>query len=461
MFRNTVLTALVIVLASRPGLADDPPPQDKPKDPFEKAPAGKVSTETTDQGLLVLSNLEGNHYTYQLTGKVKKLDYEDKDNPDKRIWEMDGIILQSIPVPLAKEVDQGYAEEIVSKYLDYENEYQAKEGYKEVKSARAWLSLGNGESALYWELSVKKKEGTQKILYASAVNGRNIITFAATVFPDMDEAKAKKLLVGAVSSLKRYEKAVTGYLYPGDASAMLINDELAGREDRKIPGAFILEPEKLILLMRMTLELAPDSYMIGLHDGHKGHVVTMHGYDRAKRGMLYTDTWGAGHSFLQEDNNRAGVKAIVTDEGFLVNEGELQNVLTWVLKARWSAVRPYFVTRTWEETAREYRVMRLRYPDSPELSEEFLLKAGYLLLEGNEPMRAANLLAICIVFHDKSSRALAAVAAAYARLDKPDSALKCYGEAVDGLADDPKVSEAQRPVLAAGWEVGRVTILMK
>jgi hypothetical protein len=439
---------------------------EEPKDPFSSAPADKVSFQKVKGGVLVVSNVTGNRYTYLLAGNdIKQLQQENKANPHARIWTVDGIVMQSVPLPLGREGGLGYIEVLLNDGLKYENDHWAKQGYKEVESARKWLHFGDGESALYWELRAPEKaqSGPKKMLFANAVNGRHMILFAATILPDVDEANARKLLTDAALSLKHYEKHAASILYRGDAKATLLNDDLATRQDRKMPGAIILNPEQLILVVRMSLELDPPpaGCITFVHDGKSGHMVTLQDYDRTKKRFTYTDSLG-NRSFLQEGNNRAGVKAEqIKGSRFSVTEAELQSVLVGVMSIPVSGLRAYFAATKLEDGVRIYQAVATAFPGDRELTEAFLLRAAQILAEGKEAERAVNVFGVCLMLHKKSARALAGIADVYATSGQTKPAVNFYADAIKALPEDPAVDAKQREQLAAAWSTAKKAIAAK
>jgi hypothetical protein len=442
-------------------------PADEPKDPFAQAPAGKVSIQAAERGLLVVSNVPGNRYTYELVGKkIDQVRYEDKENPHKRLWSVDGIVLQSVPLPLAREGNLGYVVEVLLAHLLYETDYQAKGGYAEVEKARQWLEFPTtGAPALYWELRpAGKAPGLRKLLLANAVNGRNVVFFSTSILPDVDEAKAKKLLTETVLTLKCYEEDAARQLVPANAQAMLVNDELATRDDRKAPGAVVVKPEVSTLLVRMSLELNArgTGHITCVHDGKSGHAITLWSYDPEKKRFHYLDTMG-NRSFLQEDNNRAGVHAERDPKSgdFTVTESELQSVLEAVISVPFYTMRPYFRGGDLAEALKEYRLLQMLNPKSEEVSEAFLLQAATILAQGKEDARALHMFAVCRALHEKSARANAGIAEVFAKTAQTKSAIEFYEVANQALPDDPSLDDAQRKEFASAWESARKALAAK
>jgi tetratricopeptide (TPR) repeat protein len=437
---------------------------DQPKDPFANAPAGQISTQQTQRGFLVICNLPDDRCTYELVGqKVGRINYEDKGTPLTRLWDVDGMALQSTPVPLKLDGNSGYAEEVLMWHQKYETDYQAKQGYKEIASARRWLQIPpTGQPGLYWELAAPANaQGGRKMLLANALNGRVVVYFTITVLPNVDEAKAKKVLIDTVKSLRCYEKDVTRSVVPESATAMVVNDEIGTREDRKAAGAIVVKPEASVLLARMALELypGPAGYMTGIHDGKSGHMITLARYDAGRRRFLYHDTLG-NRSFLQKDNNRAGVDAQTEQEKrlFSVTEPELQSVLEGVIMVPFGALRPYFRGNDLKSAVQEYRLIHTMDPKAMETSEAFLLKAAGILANEKEFERASNIFGVCRGLHEKSTRAYAGIGEVFVKMGRSQAAVEYYTGAIKGLPDDPSLDEAKRNLLAATWQTTLVKV---
>jgi hypothetical protein len=466
--RRLILAAGVLALAlSEPAPAVVFTRPAASKGPFAGAPAGKVSSRRSERGMLVLSNVPDNRYIYELVGKkVARAQVENKDNPHARLWTVDSILLQSVPIPVPKG-SLGYAEEVLAGHQQFENDHWSKGGYTEAVSARAWLTLPSGARALSWQLQAGKKVAAgsaRKMLFASVLNARNAILFAASILPGVDEDRARKLLIDTVRTFQGYEPDVTRYLVPGEATALLLNDELATRSDRKAPSAVVVSPKELMLLLRLALALTPQPmFMTFVHDGHSGHVVTLEAFDEAKQRYIYWEPWGKG-SFLEEDNNRAGVKAEPCPgkrKFFQISTADLQSVAQGVVTVPFSGLRPYFRGGNMEQAVREYRILKGRYPRSPEVAQVNLLKAGQILADGKEHARALNIYAVCVALHDNSARALAGIAAIYAKTGETKSALNFYADAIKTLPKDESLNAAQREQLAAAWTTARKALADK
>jgi hypothetical protein len=418
---------------------------DEPKSPFAQAPAGVVSIQQSAKGSLVISNVPGNRYTYALPGsKVAKANYENKENPHARIWDVDGIVIQSVPVTLPNDAKLDYAQVVLLDHQKYESDYAAKGGFKEVESARQWLNSPSGV-ALYWELQNANPAatGAKKLLFANTTNGRNVILFSTSLLPNVDESKAKKLLTETVQSLRRYEKNVVAPLNPGEATTFLVNDEIGTKEDRAAAGALVVKPETSVMLVRMAFELSPRHQMLmtAVHDGKSGHMINLLAFDPKTKRFHFSDTLGK-KSFLSEDNNRAGVKAERLegpDRIFTVTVPELQSVLEAVISVPFFAQRSYFTTQTMEGAIAEYKALSRVDPKSPELTEAHLLRAGQIMAEFKEDARAVNVYAVCRGLHPGSSRALAGIAEIFARIGRVEPSINFYADALKALPKDPSV----------------------
>jgi tetratricopeptide (TPR) repeat protein len=440
------------------------PARPKAGDPFATAPAGQVSTQKTDQGILVVSNVPGNRYTYSVVGaKISRVNYENKQNPHARIWDVDGIVIQSVPVPLSPDAKLNYVQEVLLEHHKYESDHVAQGGFKEIASARQWLNTPTGVG-LYWELHnpapAPTDKGTKKMLFANATNGRNVVLFGASILPNVDEAKAKKLLIETAKSFRRYEKDVAVPLNSGDATSFLVNDEIGTKQSRNAPGALVVKPEIVVMMMRMAFELSPPRkrlLMTGLHDGKSGHMINVVDYDAKTKRFHYSDTLG-NTSFLMEDNNRAGVKAERVpgkDRLFSVTVPEMQSVVEAVVMMPFFAQRSYFTTQSMEGAITEYRALQRLDPKSAECTEANLLRAAQILREFKEDARAVNVYAVCRALHAHSSRALAGIAEVYSRIGRLEPAMNFYADALKSLPKDPSVPPAQREQLAAAWEKAR------
>ena len=487
--RSVVLAVCALGLACQAAWAAQPgplPPSEVPKrtDPFARVPSGKVALRRTDGGFLVICNVPGNRFTLKLAGKkVEQIERQtgratakltpipDKgmlvDGKDYRqFWSVDGVPLEIITIPLGPgaapyPVD---AEQVLSADQQFEDDYQAKVGQTEIRAARKWLEYASGEPMLYWELKLPEKAGDPtaagKRLYANTLNGRTVIRMAATWLRD-DEAKVRRLLVETMRSLVRHEKTAVlsrrdvDENIRGGGKVLLLNEELATRQDRKIPNAIPLPPEKLMFVLRSAFELDPNAYtwQVLVFDGYKAHVISLSKYDRKSRQFVYQDTTGK-KSFLEEENNRAGVKARLAPHGWEVSEGDLQKVLHGVF-IEYHFVRFYLASGGWVRAVQEYGRLRQLVPGSAELREARLLKAAGLLAEGKEYGPSSNLYAACEALHPKSARATAGLAGVFAKVGRPDRAAAFYAEALKKLPEDQGLTEAQRRQLAGEWEPAR------
>jgi tetratricopeptide (TPR) repeat protein len=249
----------------------------------------------------------------------------------------------------------------------------------------------------------------------------------------------------------------------GNSQLVLLNDELATKEDRKTPGAVVLKPEQIIVITRMAAELEPvPSMTTFVFDGQKAHTILIRSYDAKEKMFVYWDSTG-NRSFLEEDNNRAGVKAKLRpgkERAFVVSAPDMQKVLQAVL-VPWSCARHYYRSADLDTTLAEYKQLREKYPKSDEIKEPRMLKCGRLLAEAGEDGRAVNIYSAVVLLHKDSSRALAGIAAVYAKTDKLESAVNFYADAIKGLPADGSLVEMQRKDLAAEWEKARQAVQAK
>lgn len=459
MLRSTISFGLLTMLLSTTR-ADQPP------DPFAKAPAGQVSVQQLKNGYLVVSNVAGNRYTYRIAGaKVERVNFENKENPHARIWVVDGITLQSVPIPLARDAKLGYAQEVLLNHQKYESDHFVKRGHKEVGSARKWIDYQDGP-ALYWEMIPPQQQGRKgpsKAQFLNVTNGRNVVLFSTAVLPGVDESKAKQLLLNTAQSFHRYEEHATKMLIPSDAGTMLFNEELATRNDLKGPGALAVKPNEIIILARMTLELdrRPWGYMTAIHDGKSGHMITLQEYDPKRKRFLYSDTLGK-RSFLLEGNNRADIKAIAEKERlFSVTDAELKSVLHCVMNVPFSTIRPYFAGASMEGAFDQYRILKITDPKAAEIQQNYLIRAGQILADSKQDARAVNMYAACMGLYEKSARATAGIAEVYGRLGRLQPAINFYSDAIKSLPQDASVTPEQRTKFAADWDAARKQLMAK
>ncbi len=301
-----------------------------------QAAAAPFSLERTGRGVRIVSNRPGNRYAIELVGQ----NIRNALQPDRPIWFVNGILIQSLNVPAAAEMDLSDARKVLLAHQQYESDYFVKkEGWTPVEASWKWLALPSGEPIRYWEL-VRRNAGDNAasqavaMVFVTTLNGRNVVGLCVSLFPGTDGAKAKQLLCNTMLTLERREKYVAGTageesLVPGNAAPIFLNDEIATRNDRKSKSAIVLSPKQLILVTRMAAECDPQFDILMLFDGHKGHTVNLSGYDRATKRFVYSDSLGSKNTFLGEGNNLAGVKAVPDPQhhGFVVTEPELQKVL--------------------------------------------------------------------------------------------------------------------------------------
>jgi tetratricopeptide (TPR) repeat protein len=489
--RVIILVGCVLGLASRPigvGAQPVPLPQDpRPADPLAGVASGTVSLRPTPPGFLVVANLPANRFTFEVKGK-KIEPHGQKVGAGKyqQLWVVDGILLQALALPWAEKFNPPDAEQALGDHQKYETDYQLKLGWVEVASARKWLRFPTGQPVLYWELGLPKSAGeaptrARKMLFASTLNGRNVILLTVTVFAKDDETTARKLLIDAIMSVVRHEKNAVGSRRDvdaailGDDQVILLNDELATRKDRKAPGAVVLQPKQLLLILRIVFELEPPraGAITFVLDGYKAHVVTLDWYDQKTKCFAYGDTTGK-HSFLEENNNRAGVKArwdpalrLPPEAGFgsrtgsfVVSDADLQKVVEGVI-VHYRDVRFYFGTADLKKAVKEYSELQRRFPKLKELKEARLRRTGQLLAEGGENVRAVNLYLVCLTLHPHSARALAGVAGIYAKTGQTGQARNFYADALKALANDKSLTEPERRQLGQTWEAARGALAAK
>ncbi len=473
MYHHVIVVGVgTLLLACQTSRAGEPPVSKVgPSDPFVRVPSGKVSFERTARGFIVISNVPGNRYTFEMVGqKIEHIDQKMEGMRTLQIWVIDGVSLQSLAMPVPPQDDTGNAQQVLRDHQKYEDDHWAEGGWTEIESARKWVKFPSDEPVLYWELRPPRKAGNSprnatKMLFANTLNGRNVIMMTVTLFPRSDEAKAKQLLVDTLLTLMRYEKdeqrAVNGSArFP---ELLLFNDELATRKDRKSKGAVVLKPDKLILITRMALELDADPmFMMILSDGYEPHAADLVGYDRQAKGFVYVES--RRPSFLEEGNNHAGVKAKLVpgkSNRFLVSESDLKKVLQCVM-IPFRCVRHYARTGgDLDEAIQEYRQLRKQSPNSDELSEARLLKAAQLLAEADEDVRSFNVYYVCSFLHNSSARALAGIAPFWAKAGRTETAVNFYTAALKRLPEDKSLDEAQRKQLAAAWESARRELTAK
>lgn len=271
------------------------------------------------------------------------------------------------------------------------------------------------------------------------------------------------LVVGPAASLATAQPKDKPKVFAGNAQVILLNDELATKKDRKTPGAIVLKPETLIVVTRMAGELAPPEGMITfVFDGQKAHVITLKSFDPKEKIFTYWDTTG-NRSFLEEDNNRAGVKAKLLpgkERGFGVSAPDLQKVLQGIILPL-SSARHYLRSADLDMALTEYGQLRDTYPKSEELKEARLLKAARLLSEAGEEGRAVNIYAACVMLHKNSARSLAGIGSVYAKTGKLKEAQNFFADAIKQLATDQSLDDGQRKQLAAEWESARRAVQAK
>jgi tetratricopeptide (TPR) repeat protein len=461
-----------------PAPSADPAPADAPpadvadkKDPFADAPEGKLSLQKSDRGIRVLSNVSGDRYTFEFVGKdIRNVDLKE----ESLIFSVDGTLLQSRSVPLAPEMKLTTAHDVLAGHRRYEDDYWMKQGWTEVPPVQPWLFTPSSDSVLTWAIDAPKgdaqarnKDGStpsSKVIFATTLNGRNVIMMSATIFANTDEQKANKALIDTIFSLVRYEKAAAEEELvnnPG-ARALFMNSDLVTRKDRKDckkDGGIVVDPKQLMLVLRLAFEINPRMFgMIFLFDGQKAHVVNIDGYDRDKNEILYDDPWGTEHSFLEEGYNRGGVKATRRKDGsdgcWGVKPDELKNVLYGAF-IECQYFRAYSVTADSDQAIHEYDLLRQQFPDDGELKEDRLLKTAAFLNANGETLRAINLYAVCRRLHGDGMRALAAMAAIAAQIGDAEKSVTYYNNAIEGLPDDKSLDAAERTRLAAAWKAAR------
>jgi tetratricopeptide (TPR) repeat protein len=453
-------------LHAQPPQGSDPPaaaPSTQAAALSPRAVAAMFSMERTGRGVRVVSNRPGNHYAIELVGQEIRYALQ----PDRPVWFVDGILIQSLNVPAAAEMDLSDDRRALVGHQEYESDYFVKkEGWTSVEASFKWLAFPSGEPIRYWELA-RPNSGNEAVgmFYATTLNGRNVVGLGVTLFPGTDHAKARQLLCNTMLTLERREKYVAGTvkeppLVSGNASMILLNDEIATRKDRKAESSVVLSPQVLIVVTRMAAQCDPQLDMLMLFDGHKGHVVNLDGYDRATKRFRYCDSLGAKNTFLGEGNNLAGVKAVPDPQHpgeFVVTEAELKKVLHAAF-VPFEFFRPYYYAGNTDQAIQQYRQMQQRYPKSDELQEERLLTEAEILADEGEHVHACNLYVVCFMLHEKSARASAGIAAEYAALGRMEPAANFYAESIQKLAGDPSLDEKQRKDLAEVWSAARSRI---
>ncbi len=443
-----------------------------PAEPFAHVESGQVGTERTARGIKILSNVPGNRYVLELVGESVTRVRNPKDGGlIPNIWDVDGLLLHVMSLPLAEEADLGHPMALLRAHMRYERDFQAEKGLKEVIPSRDWLSFPTGEPVLYWEMLMPVKEdpplptNVTKMMFATTLNGNNVIILAASLLPTVDEVKCKRTLTDSLLTLVRHEKSVgpiwgeVDVALSGNGHLSLLNGDLATRNERKKKGAFILSSEKFIRLVRIAAEVPDRMVCVAfLYDGVSGHCINLAGYDRTTNEFRYYDTLG-DQTFLEEANNHAGVNARRSKDSpgrvFLVKETDLQKVLQGISLLQYRCVRHYFVSYDLERSLEEYRELKSKFPESEEWSEAWLLKAGQSLTDIDEDVRAINIYSACYDLHEGSSRALASIASVFAKSGNLDSAANFYDSAIKKLPEDKSLDDAQRKQFAATWGLAR------
>lgn len=256
--------------AGTPNSADQTPPPASPAPTeggaIEGVPAGKVSSQRTPRGLKVISNQAGSRYALEIAGQDFRLQH-----PERLVWAVDDKVIQVLTASIDDKADFSDSKALLKAHQKYESDFIGQGGWQEIPEATKWLEFPSGEPALYWEMNhpgPKEESDSRatKHLFATTLNGKSIIVVSVSVFPGMNEQECSKWLQETMLSVVRYEPAASRSgsgegieagngaeagpkLYPADASALLINSDLATSRDRKEGSAMVVDPKYLLAVL--------------------------------------------------------------------------------------------------------------------------------------------------------------------------------------------------------------------
>lgn len=444
-----------------------------PDQPIEGVEPGKVASQQTERGLKVISNQPGSRYALEIAGKEFKLQH-----PERLVWSVDDKVIQVLAVPLDAKADFSDPKALLKAHQAYESEFMGQGGWKEIPEATKWLAFPTGEPALYWEMNHPdpKEESdsrADKHLFCTTMNGKSIILISVSVFPEMNEQECSKWLQETMLSVVRYEPAASDSspaadaersagngteskpkLYPADASALLINSDLATGRDRQEASSIVVEPQYLLAVLRLALVLEKNAMVTTeLTDGQSSHMVNFEGYDEQTGRFLYWEPRGQG-SFLSEGNNIAGVKAEPHPEKrkyFYVKQDELATVVRAIITEA-QYYRLLGATGDLKQAVQEYSALHKEWPEAMETSQERLLQAGQTLIDMDQLPRSQNCFAVCYNLYPKSARALAGIAEVFVKAKEFEPAANFYQSAIEQLPADDSLDAERRETLSKAWQ---------
>jgi hypothetical protein len=140
----------------------------------------------------------------------------------------------------------------------------------------------------------------------------------------------------------------------GDRPACLVSKRFPHARTGDIPEPAWLEPTEFVETLARILERPRSAVQLFVHDGRRGHCVTVHRAIRERGGFEYHDPWPPGvdpwpeGTFLASGRNEAGVAAEPLGSRWFVSASSLETVAyaAFVSRGAWAL-----------EQGREYRAL--------------------------------------------------------------------------------------------------------
>ncbi len=293
--------------------------------------------------------------------------------------------------------------------------------------------------------------------------------------PDLPADKApltdEQIMERATELLQRgvtlKQSLLMAQLVPGVRWSALLNDSLASKTDRALPGIVVLTNDELIRHVGLYLAIntwEPTSndtvsftafqrlgaaHARGLQtfvfDGRSAHAIMLVPFEFTHEQVVYWEPWGEG-TFLSPPHNRAEITATPHpkfERYFILSTKDLHTVLysaqmpeqqmAWLLRAMQTFAAP-------PEDA--LRAARLK--DSGLSRRDLLIRAGKYFLSVNDRLRATNAFVICRALHNESAEVSAGLAELASIANNGEEAKRLYSKAITQLTTSPLTERLDR-----------------
>jgi hypothetical protein len=163
--------------------------------------SGAIKTTT---GFLLVWNEEKNHYTLEIKGDEVR-----QTSTERKFFAVDGMFLQIVDASIGEFLEAGKRQTtddraILEAHRDWEVRFMEGEYGEKLKVESSWQKLQNGKDALWWQIEVPKRAGTNvtKQISLTTVNGDYVLMLGGVETDTIEAAATRRLLLATAETLK-------------------------------------------------------------------------------------------------------------------------------------------------------------------------------------------------------------------------------------------------------------------